>query len=356
MQPLQIGVIGAGVGVLHVAAYQHIPGVKVIALAGQDDDRVQRVALEHNIAQTFHDYQDLLKLPQIDAVSICVPNALHAPIAIAALEAGKHVLVEKPLARTTAEGQAMVAAAEKSGRILMTCFDKRFRGDSLWLKRYVESGALGTIYYAKAYWMRRAGIPRPGSWFVSKEQAGGGPLIDLGVHMLDLALHLLGEPQPLTVSASTYAEFGPRGQKGWMMRETASDTRHPYEVEDLATAFIRLDGGVTLLLEASWATHSSAGDDFGVVLYGTEGGAEMSSQFYTHEKTVRLFSDVNGVPVDATPRIPKADGHQGMIEQFVAAVRGTGAARPSGADGLRRTAVIDAAYTSAASGHEVKLG
>lgn len=354
-QRLRVGVIGAGIGAIHMAAYAQLPRVEIAALAGLDDDRVRRVAAEYNVPQTFREFGDLLAAPHIDAVSICVPNALHAPVTIAALEAGKHVLVEKPLARTSDEGRAMIDAARAADRVLMVSFDKRHRGDAQWLKRYVESGALGRIYYAKASWMRRAGIPRLGSWFVSKEQAGGGPLIDLGVHVLDLAMYLLGEPQPLAVSGATYAEFGPRGLKGWDLRGVASDQRLPYEVEDLATAFVRLEGGATLLLEASWATHGSAGDDFGVVLYGTEGGAELTVRNYGHENTVRVFSDAGGVALDSAPRVPKADGHLGVIEHFVAATLDGARPSPSAEEGLRRAEVIDACYRSAASGREVVI-
>jgi len=354
-QRLRVGVIGAGVGALHLAAYAQIPEVTVVALAGLDDDRVARVAAEYHIPQTYREYEQLLAAPNIDAVSICLPNNLHAPVAVAAAQAGKHVLVEKPLARNAVEGRAIVEAARANDRVLMVSFDKRYRSDVEWLKAYVDSGALGRIYYAKAHWMRRAGIPRLGSWFVSKDQAGGGPLVDLGVHVLDMAMYLMGEPEPLTVSASAYAEFGPRGLKGWSGRGQFSDQRLPYEVEDLATAFIRLEGGATLLLEASWATHSSAGDDFGVTLYGSEGGAELMVRNYTYENTVRVFTDVGGAPVDAAPKIVKGEGHLGVIRRFVRAILYGEPAIPSPADGLRRSAVLDACYRSASEGREIEL-
>jgi predicted dehydrogenase len=359
---LRVGVIGAGIGALHLAAYTQLPRVEVVALAGLDDDRVRRVAAEYNVPQTYREYDALLAAPGIDAVSICLPNALHAPVAIAALSAGKHVLVEKPLARSAAEGRDMIAAAAEHDRILMVSFDKRYRGDVQWIKRYIDSGALGRIYYAKAHWMRRSGIPRLGSWFVSKEQAGGGPLIDLGVHVLDMAMYLLGEPRARAISANTYAEFGPRGLKGWLGRQQFSDERMPYEVEDLATAFIRLEGDgtisnqrTTLLLEASWATHSSAGDDFGVTLYGTEGGVELMVRNYTHENTVRVFSDVAGAPTDLAPRIFKADGHLTVIGRFVAAATEGAPRIPCAEDGLRRAELIEACYRSAAEGREIAI-
>ncbi|MFO7168204.1 MAG: Gfo/Idh/MocA family oxidoreductase [Chloroflexota bacterium] len=351
---LRVGVIGAGVGAAHVEGYTALPNVEVLAIAGLDDDRVQRLAAKHGVPRTFREYTDLLKVDEIDAVSVCVPNALHARVTIDALAAGKHVLVEKPLARNAAEGSEMLAAAREHGKILMVAFNHRQRNDVQWLKQYIDSGALGRIYYAKAYWMRRQGIPGLGSWFVNKEQAGGGPLIDLGVHILDIAMFLMGEPRPLAVSANTYAEFGPRGLKGWgWRRSTGASVK--YEVEDLATAFVRLEGGATLLLEASWATHSSAGDDYGVVLYGTEGGAELTIKNYGHENTVRLFTDAAGLPVDSAPFIPRGGGHVQVIERFVAAILDGAPAVPSAEDGLRRAQVIDACYRSAAEGREVAV-
>ncbi len=352
---LRVGVIGAGVGALHLAAYAQLPQVEIVALAGLDDERVRRVAAEYQVPQTYREYQDLLAAPGIDAVSVCLPNALHAPVSIAAMQAGKHVLVEKPLARNAAEGREMLAVAAETGRVLMVSFDKRYRGDVQWIKQYIDTGALGRIYYAKAHWMRRSGIPRLGSWFVSKEIAGGGPLIDLGVHVLDIAMYLLGEPRALAVSASTYAEFGPRGLKGWLGRQQFSDEKAAYDVEDLATAFIRLEGGATLLLEASWATHSAAGDDFGVTLYGTEGGVELMVRNYTYENTVRVFTDVGGMPTDLAPRILKVDGHLAVIRRFVEAVLDAGPRAPSAEDGLRRAMLLEACYQSAAEGREVVI-
>jgi predicted dehydrogenase len=352
---LRIGVIGAGVGALHLSAYSKIPQAEIVALAGLDDERVRRVAAEYNVPQTYRDYQDLLAAPGIDAVSVCLPNILHAPVSIAALQAGKHVLVEKPLARNVAEGREMIAAAEQAGRILMVSFDKRYRSDVQWIKRHIDAGALGRVYYAKAHWMRRSGIPRMGSWFVSKEQAGGGPLIDLGVHVLDIAMYLMGEPRVRAISANAYAEFGPRGLKGWEGRQQFSDERLPYEVEDLATAFIRLEGGATLLLEASWGTHSAAGDDFGVTLYGTEGGVELLVRNYGYDNTVRAFTDVGGAATDLAPRILKGDGHLAVITRFVDAVLADGPRIPSADDGLRRAEVLELCYRSAVEGHEIVL-
>jgi predicted dehydrogenase len=237
------------------------------------------------------------------------------------------------LARSAAEAEPMVAAAEKYDRVLHTAFNHRERGDVKLLRRLIEQGNLGRIYHAKASWMRRRGVPGSGSWFTSKHMAGGGPLIDLGVHVLDIALHLLGEPEVLAVSAATY----------------------PFEVEDLATAFVRLAGGITLLLEASWATHGSAGDDFGVTLFGTEGGAEMAVKNYATADTLRIFTDVAGAPAEVRPQVPAGEGHRAVVRTFVETIASGDWSGHRGDAGLHRTRVVDACYRSAASGEEVRL-
>ena len=352
---LRVGVIGVGIGTLHLQGYARNPDVDIVAIADLDDERVRHAAAEYAVTTTYRHYEELLADSRIEAVSICLPNFLHAPVAIAALRAGKHVLVEKPLARNSAEGRAMLAAAEASGKVMMINFNRRFREDVLWLKRRIAAGGLGQIYYAKAFWMRRSGIPRLGSWFVSKEQAGGGPLVDLGIHVLDMALFMLGEPAVRRVTAATYAAFGPRGLKGWKGRASSSDTGLAYDVEDLATAFLRLEGGATLHLEASWATHSSAMDDFGVTFYGTEGGAELFVRNYATTNTLRLFSDVDGVATDTSVEVRSTEGRSELIDRFVDAIFDRGPTDPSALEGLRRTAVLEACYASAAAGHELEL-
>ncbi len=355
-KPVRAAVIGLGwAGEQHLKSYQQIPGVQVLALAGLEQDRGQALSTTYNVPDYYQDYKELLARTDIDAVSIAVPNFLHAPIGLAALGAGKHVLCEKPLALNGDEAKQMVDAAAEAGRVLHVAFNYRHRGDSQILKRHIDAGGLGRIYYAKAHWMRRSGIPGLGSWFTSKKMAGGGPLIDLGVHVLDLAMWLLGEPEVRLVSASTYAELGPRGRGGRVGGQTkfGEGSVAPYEVEDLATAFIRLQGGVTLLLEASWATYSSAVDDFGITLYGTEGGAEIEVKNYGWERTLRIFTDIEGVPADVEPRVTRGEGHLGVVRDFIARIRSGEEQLRGGLEGLRRARIIDACYASAADGHEI---
>jgi predicted dehydrogenase len=157
-----------------------------------------------------------------------------------------------------------------------------------------------------------------------------------------------------SVSAATYAELGPRG-RGGSPGATKTGNGNSYEVEDLATAFIRLEGGATLQLETSWATYSSAGDDFGVTLYGTEGGAEIDVKNYGWQNTLRIFSDVGGIPADITPRVQRGEEHLGVIRDFIATIRTGVDPLRSGLEGLRRARIIDACYLSAQQGHEVEV-
>ena len=358
---LRVGVAGLGVmGATHLKWYQQQPNVEIVALAGLEEDRLAQLGDEYRIPQRYHDYRDMLGSADLDLVSVCTPNYLHAPVAIAALERGCHVLCEKPLARSGTEAAAMVAAARQADRVLHTSFNHRARGDVATLKAHLDGGGLGRVYHAKASWMRRSGIPSLGSWFTNKEMAGGGPLIDLGVHMLDMALYLLGEPQPVAVSAATYAEIGPQGRGAYAAWQTQGGAKQAvgsaYEVEDLATAFIRFADGGTLLLEASWAVYGSAGDDFGVTLYGTQGGAEIAVKNYGWQDTLRLFTDVAGTTAVVQPRVGPGEGHLKVIRDFVNTVRGGAWTGHHGEVGLRRAQIIEACYTSASTGREVVLG
>jgi predicted dehydrogenase len=354
---LRAGVIGLGfTGNAHLEGYAPLPDVQVVALAGLEDERRTELGTTFGIPYLYRDWQELLERDDLDLISICTPNALHAPIAIAALERGCHVLSEKPLARTSAEATAMVAAAREADRVLHTVFNHRARGDVSVLKRHIDEGGLGRIYYAKASWMRRVGIPSLGSWFTNKELAGGGPLIDLGVHVLDLALYFLGDPVAVTVSGATYAELGPQGRGNNIFGKGPKQlVGSAYEVEDLATAFIRFEGGATLALETSWAVYGSAKDDFGVTLFGTDGGAELKVLNYSWEDTLRLFTDVAGMPAVVAPRVPRGEGHLRVVADFVQIVRSEDWAAYHGEEGLRRTQIIDACYASAHLGREVTI-
>jgi predicted dehydrogenase len=349
-----VGVIGLGfAGTQALMSFAKLPEAKVVALAGQEEERLAELGAAHDVPNLLRDWEELLEL-DLDAVSVAVPNRLHLPIVVGALDRGFHVLCEKPLARTGAEAQLMVDAATRNDRVLDVVFSHRRRGDVQLLKEASEAGRLGEVYYAKAWWMRRRGIPGLGSWFVNKETAGGGCLIDLGVHVLDMCLWLMGEPDVLTASASTYGELGRRGV-GFSPGARKTGSGSAFEVEDLATAFLRLSSGATLQLETSWATHSSWQDDYGVALYGTESGAEIKVHNYGTEGTLRFYANEGGEPVEVAPSLPPTSYHAGVIRDFVDHIQGGSWALHRGLQGLRYARVIDACYRSAVERREVSL-
>lgn len=344
LEKVGIGVVGVGIGSYHIQGYKQCPEAEVVAVCDVNQARAQATADQYGIANVYTDYAEMLNRSDIDAISVCTPNFLHAPMAIAAFEAGKHVICEKPLAMTPAEGEAMVAAAKKSGKLFMTAFNNRFRGDTQVLKKFIENGDLGDIYFAKTGWIRRKGVPGMGSWFTRKSMSGGGPLIDIGVHVLDLTLWLMGNPKAVTATGTTYAKFGPtgNGSGSWGV----ADASGGFDVEDLASAFIRLDTGATIMLEASWASHVK-GDAIYTNLCGTKGGADL--------EPLRIYTDMNGVPSDITPSFPQLAGHLMEIRHFVDCLTKGTELISTGEHGLEVVRILDAIYTSAAQGKEVSL-
>jgi predicted dehydrogenase len=349
---LRAGVIGVGwAGHQHADAYAALPGVELAGLAGLETDVRGRLAERHGVERHVDRWEELLEDDSLDVVSVAVPTFLHAPVAIAALERGLHVLSEKPIARGPDEADAMVAAARAAGRVLDVAFNHRQRGDIQALKALIDAGRLGRVYYAKAWWMRRSGIPTLGSWFTRAEAAGGGPLLDIGIHVLDYALYLLGSPAVETVSASTYDLLGSAGF-GSDPREnkTGADGASTFDVEDLATVFMRLRDGATLLLEASWAGHTFDGDDFGITVFGTEGGADLRVRKLAPVGSLRVFSDEAGVAAETLLTPQPGRGHVAVVEQFLERVRG-GTHDGAGAAELAR--VVDACYRSARERREL---
>jgi len=358
MERVGVGVIGCGIGKWHLEGFSQDPRADIVAIAGLNTDQCTEMAKVHNVPNVYSDYQQLLARTDIAAISVAVPNFLHVPIGLDAVAAGKHVLMEKPLARSEEEGATLVRAADDAGLVLGIFFNRRARADMEVLRAHIQDGGLGNIYHAKAFWRRRSGVPGLGSWFTSKELAGGGPLIDLGVHVLDMALWQMGDPEIATVSASTYSEIGPQGQGHWGGERFSVQTTSIFEVEDLAVAFMRTVSGASVFLEASWAAHTSDTDVFGIYLLGDKGGAELHVKDYATVGTLTLFSNIDGVPVDATPRLPAkipSAGHAQVVSAFLDSIINGAPMSPSGEDGLKRTRIIDAIYRSAEEGRELSL-
>lgn len=352
---LGVGIIGCGVGQLHLRGFTHEPRAHVVAIAGLDQDRCHELARAFGVPNVYREYQQLLADPAVEAVTVAVPNALHYPVALAALQAGKHVLVEKPLAPSVEEGQQIIDAARRTERVLGVIFNRRGRHDVQIVKRQVERGALGRIYHARAFWLRRSGIPGLGTWFTSKSMAGGGPLIDLGIHVLDMAIWVLGNPAPVRVSAATYAELGPCGRGQWQGGRFSFNPAAPYDVEDYATALIRFENGLTMQLDASWAAYTGHGDEFGISLLGSDGGAEIHVKDYAQTGTLRLYGELDGVPTVTEPRLQERDNHGEIFKSFTDSVLEGLPMSPSGEEGLERVRLIEALYRSAELGREIEI-
>jgi predicted dehydrogenase len=361
---LRVGVIGLGfAGTTHLDAYTALPGATVVALAGKEESRLTELADTRCVPNRYLDWEDLVARDDLDIVSIGVPNNLHHPIAISALNRGMHVFCEKPLSTTADLAREMVETARRNDRVLEVAYNHRRRADVRFLSEYVAAGSLGTIYHSRASWLRRTGIPGLGSWFTSKALAGGGPMIDLGSHVLDIALYLLGEPRVVSASAVSYGELGRAGRGGGEFGVYGGVSDQPFEVEDFASALLRLDNGSSLQLEASWASYSKAFEDIEVELLGSTGGVRLHVDDYATAGTLTMFSDIQGVPAVTRPEVTVPAGHhQTVIADFLATVRAGRDAGPAphysahyGEYALHRSEVIDAIYQSAALKREVTI-
>lgn len=342
---VRIGVIGAGgiARAAHLPGYRACEDAEVLAVADVKEEDARRVAEEFDVPHVFTDYRDLLAMKEIDAVSVTTPNFMHRPPTVAALKAGKHVLCEKPIARNAREGRAMVAASRKHRRKLMVALQWRFRAESQALKRFIDAGELGEVYHAHARALRRRGIPGWGD-FVDKEKAGGGPLIDIGVHILDTTLWLMGHPKPVSVSGVTYAKFGHRKDVVGLMGQW--DVKR-FSVEDFAVGLVRFANGASLVLEASFVANLKE-NVFNTHLYGTAGGASLLP--------LEIFGERHGTVTDMTfPKLRAVKAHTAEVQAFVEAVRNDTPVPIPGEEALQATEVLDAIYRSAAAGREVRL-
>ena len=361
----RVGVIGAGsIGPVHIEAYKKVSTAKIAAVCDIDLARAETAAGKYEIPKTYEKYADLLADPEIDAVSVCVPNYLHAEIAVAALKAGKHVLCEKPMADTLAHAEEIAEAADEAaarGQKLMIGMNNRFNGDTQALKKAIDAGRLGEIYYAKCGWIRRKGIPGFGGWFTTKAKSGGGPLIDIGVHALDLCLYLMGNPTPVAVSGSTYAKFGPQGKgAGNWGSDSGSVSAVTYDVEDLAAGLVKMSNGATLILEASWASHIRSDHGPYATLIGDLGGAEIGASggpgAVTAGLPATIFTDLDGQTVNVELKSNHIGGHDAEVRHFVDCVRSGDTPISTARQGLHVLQILDALYRSAAAGREIVIG
>ncbi|MFG6446051.1 Gfo/Idh/MocA family protein [Microbacterium sp. P07] len=351
MSRLNVAVIGAGsIAASHMRAYQATPDAALVGVYDIRPERTREVAEAHSI-RAFDSLDDLLADPTIDAVSVCTWNDSHAEIAAKALRAGKHVLVEKPLSKTVAEAEALAAAAADSDRVLQVGFVRRFSSNARVLKTFIDAGELGEIYYARATNLRRIG--NPGGWFADSARSGGGPLIDIGVHVLDLCWFMMGCPRPVTVSGVTDSRLGNRANITSLERYKVADYDPDLsDVEDLATALIRFENGSSLLLETSYSLHATD-DRLEVAVFGDRGGAEL-------EPELRIVAEKHDTVLNISPQVDFAtfdfeEGFDNEIAAFVATCLGEAPLIAPVEHGVEMMRMLTAIYESAALGHEISL-
>ena len=341
---LRMGVIGLGMGRGHARGYHSHPQAELVALCDLDEKRLGETAEELGVEQTYTDVDAMFKKADLDGVSVALPNKLHAPMTIKALGRGLHVLCEKPMARTVREAERMLQAAQKARRNLMINFSYRFSDMSYALKDEVERGAVGDIYFGRTVWHRRRGFPGFGGWFCDKDMAGGGPLLDLGVHRLDMALWLMDYPEPVAVSGSTYDPLA---------RVEAKRQRKSYTVEDLACGLVKFANGATLVLEASWALNIGEDEHMVTELYGTRGGLVQRNEKGGYQFEAELYTEEGESYFTKTLDRRRESAPQSYHE-FVDSIIEKRAPLATGEHGLKVMKILEGIYKSAATGREVR--
>lgn len=358
---VRVAVVGLGwSGMQHLKGYTADPQSEVIAVCDLDKARVDKIAARRKIPNTYTNHLEMLENKDIDAVSVCLPNFLHAPISIDALNAGKHVLCEKPPARSASEAKAMADAALRNDKTLMYALVQRFDRSTQRLKQLIQEGKLGDVYLGKAGYVRRRGIPiGEASWFVDRERAGGGSLIDIGVHALDCIWWLMNSPRPMEVMGTSYSHF----------KHLVPDDMK-YDVDDATFAQIRLENGATIILETTWALNLPS--DKYIKIAGTKAGATLNPfTLYTEGffgSVLSFFKSVgatfnsfifyrkeDGKEVDKPFDAPLINGFDEVVKHFVECIMERKEPISSAEQGVMLMQMLDGIYESAEKGQSVSI-
>lgn len=348
---IKIALIGCGsIGACHSNAYRNLSDrVEMVACCDIVEERAKRYAENYGYKAYYTDLNKMLAECEIDAVSVCVWNSAHKDCSVAALRSGAHVICEKPMAMNTAEALEMQAEAEKAGKLLMIGFVRRHGNDASTALDFIKKDYLGEIYHMKASYIRRAGFP--GNWFGDKEYSGGGPLIDLGVHIIDLCRYLAGNPKPVTVFGVTFDKLGSRRNirgnvPAWTAETTVAEPK--FNVEDMAVATIRFDNGAVLTAEASFSLHVES-DYQKIELFGTKAGLNLSP--------FTLYTECNDMLADVVIRgnVGEGDFFTAEMRNFIDAIEGKAECKAPAEDGVELMRILDAIYESARTGKSVDI-
>ncbi|MDT8859228.1 Gfo/Idh/MocA family oxidoreductase [Alkalihalobacillus sp. MEB130] len=345
MQKLKMGIIGAG-GIAqdrHIPAYQLISDkVSIEAVCDVNMATAQSVAEKFGIPKVYTDYSELFS--EVDAITICTPNKFHAEITIAALEAGVHVLCEKPMAMTTKECEAMIEAANESGKVLSIGYHYRFMKESQAAKKVIVEQEIGEPIVARAQALRRRKVPGWGV-FTNKELQGGGSLIDWGCHFLDLSLWLLGNPKPVQVMGKAYNHLS---KMPGQVNQWGSFDHETFNVDDHVTAYITFDNGASMLFETSWAANIKE-DVEHISISGLQGGIDVFPFELNQAKHGMLLnSQANWIPGDEDPGLIQ-------VRNFANACLGEEELIVKPEEAMQVSQIIDAIYESSQTGQSVKI-
>jgi predicted dehydrogenase len=334
---LRIAFTGTGyISKIHARAARGLPGVELVAVVNHRPESMGAFAAEFGIPRQYSSVEDLLRDGEVDALSVNTPNYLHAPQTMAALRAGVHVMVEKPMAMNAAEAEAMIRASEESGALLMVAHCWRFDPEAQWLRRQAEEGRLGSVIRTKGYGVHVNW--GPAGWFVEKRYAGGGAMADMGIHAIDTTRYLIGDPQPVSV----YARIGTYYKD--------------FDVDDTGVIIVNWDNGVTSYMESGWWQPHADGPEASVQLYGTRGMGQLypTGLAMPSDTASQVDKVDSGFPPVRDPHCPQSM-YDAQLAYFVACIRSGRTPIPGGAEGLTNMRIVDAAYESARTGQVVAL-
>lgn len=352
MKKIKVAIIGCGTiaSHSHIPAYMANPHVEIKYFCDAMEERAEKMVQEHGCGQAVTDYRDILNDPDLDAVSICTPNHVHAEATIEFLRAGKHVLCEKPAGRTYEEALDMQKVQHETGKILCIGVVNRFDSRVNIIKQMIEQGELGELYHVYASFRSHRSIPGLGGPFTTKEIAGGGVLIDWGIHFLDIVMYCSGDPLPLTVSGQAYSKLG-KDMKNYAytnMWAGPPNYEGTYDVDDFVTAMIRTEGP-SITLNGAWAQNIGV-DEMFIDFIGDKGGIRLQ-----YGSDFKIYSAKNGALLETTPTYQTGDAFQHEIDQFVHSIQ-TGEKLPSHIDYNIITArMIQAIYDSSEQQAEIVL-
>ncbi|NLD61705.1 Gfo/Idh/MocA family oxidoreductase [Candidatus Sumerlaeota bacterium] len=350
---INVGILGCGsIAQFHARSWQAAPDVKIVACADIIPERAKEYAEKYNIPNHYNCLEDMLDAGGFEAMSVCTPNYFHAEPAVAALKQGLHVISEKPMAMSVDECRSMVLAARESKKLLTIGHNSRYVPASLLLKQMVEAGELGELYHAKCQCLRRRGMPGWGAFHI-KAKSGGGPLIDIGVHALDLTMWLLGSPEPVSVCGVTYCKIADREDywNPWGNDYKRSD----YDVEDYASGLIRLAGNMTLQVEASFVAHIPR-DEYYQQLMGTDGGALLRPHPGKDEPNLLMLTNKGKTEVNGSMSgFPEVDSYAEEMKYFSEAIRGEHDVLVKPEETLRVQKILNAMYMSSEAGKEISV-